>query len=317
MIKTNITKVAVGVDIAKDMLDIYIYPVGETLRIKNSQSGVKQLLNRLAKYEVQQVVCESSGGYEYLAVKTMQALGYKVWVVDPKRIKAYREAKGCKAKTDAIEAKHIALFAMQEKPVYSPKILSDVELQMRALAVRRLELNRLISNEKKREKQIVDHYCLSSIKRIIKTLTKELQKIDTKMKVLIEAQVDLQSKATILSSMPGIGKITAHSLIALMPELGSCEGKKIAALLGVAPYVKQSGKSNCKACVSGGRGNARQILYMASLSAAHSNSPFGIFYKRLREAGKPPKVALVALMRKMIIISNIMLQRNQIWIPQC
>lgn len=313
MIKNTLTKVSVGVDISKDFLDIHIHPVDEKLRVNNDASGYEKILKTLSKFDVHQIVCESSGGYERRIMNRLRQSGHKTWILDPRRIKAFRNAKGCRAKTDLIDAKMIAMFAHQEHPDYPQKPLTEIELTAQALTGHRIDLTVSIANEKKRLQQTEDQYCIKSIKRIIRALEHELQKIDIKMTNLIDHQQSLQKKVVIMQSMPGVGKIVAQSIVSLMPELGACGDKQIGSLLGVVPYAKQSGKYVGRSVIGGGRSKARNIMYMAALSASRSHSKLGDFYKKLRAHGKKAKVALVALMRKMIVILNIMLRKEILW----
>lgn len=313
MIKNTLSKVSIGVDVSKDFLDIHVHPVNEKLRASNDATGSKAILKMLARFDVHQIVCESSGGYERCIMRVLREAGYRTWIVDPRRIKAFRDAKGCRAKTDLIDAKMIAMFATQEAQNYSQKTPSKTELQTQALTGHRMDLVANIANEKKRLQQTDDGYCVKSIKRIIRALEKERQNVDAKISAAVNSEAFLQKKVVLMQSMPGVGKVVAQSLVSLVPELGMCGNKQIAALIGVAPYTKQSGKYVGRSIIGGGRSKARKILYMAALTASHSHSKLGEFYKRLRAAGKKPKVALVALMRKMIVILNVMLEKEILW----
>lgn len=313
-LKNNIAKVCVGVDVAKDYLDIYINPTEKSMRIANTKGGLKGLLKKLSSLDVGQVVLEASGGYEQSAKNILQKAGHKVWVVDPKRIKAFKDSKGLKAKTDIIDAKMIALFASQELPDYEQLQPSDEELKLKALTKRRLVIISMIINEKKRLKQEDDKSCQCSIKRLIKGLEKELSILDEKRESLVKNHEEMQKKAEIMQSMNGIGSTTTYSLLSLVPELGKIEHKQVSALVGVAPYTKQSGKYINHAFVGGGRSMARKTLYMAALTASRSNPVLRNFYNRLRAKGKKPKVALVAVMHKMIVILNALLMKEELWV---
>jgi len=311
----NITKIAVGVDVSKDHLDCCIYPTEKLLRIPNTTGGLKKLVRKLLSGKgVTQVVCEASGGYERLMVKTLRKRGYKVWVVDPKRIKAYKDSKGRRVKTDPIDAKMIALFAGQESCDYEQCNPSEQEEDIKALANRRSSLVAMVINEKKRLQQESNIACKKSIEQTIRYLEKQIKIIDKKRKVIIEGQGNLQKKADIMQSMRGVGATTAHDLLSFVPELGKVENKAIAAIVGVAPETRQSGKYNGHAFIRGGRSAARKALYMAALTASRSNPVLSQFYNRLTSRGKPSKVALVGVMRKMIVTLNVMLREEKTWI---
>ena len=311
---SNITNAAVGVDISKNHLDYYIHPTENLLRIPNTPCGLRRFLRELSGINVKQIVCEASGGYERLMVKTLRKNGYKVWVVDPKRIKAFKDSKGRRAKTDAIDAKMIALFAAQELCEYELYRPSEEEEKINTLTKRRSTLISMIVNEKKRLQQTSDCDCKQSIKIVIQCLEKQLEKIGNKCGFIIKGQDKLQKKADIMQSMRGVGTITAHSLISLVPELGKVGDKEIAAIVGVAPETRQSGKYIGHAFIRGGRSVARKVLYMAALTASRSNPVLREFYNRLISKGKKPKVALVAVMRKMIVILNAMLMKEELWV---
>jgi len=313
-LKYNITKVWVGVDVAKDYLDIYINPTEKSMHISNTTDGLRGLVKKLSNLNVGQIVLESSGGYEQQAKIIFQKAGHAVWIVDPKRIKSFRESKGIKAKTDKIDAKMIALFASQEAPSYEQSHLSDDEVRIAALTKRRCAIISMIINEKKRLQQEHDIDCQRSTKRIIRNLEKEVTSIDEKREALVKKNVVIQKKADIMQTMVGVGQTTAYSLLSLTPELGKIGNKQISSLIGVAPNTKQSGKYINHATVGGGRSMARRALYMAALTASRSNPSLRNFYNKLRAKGKSPKKALVAVMRKMIVTLNAMLRKEETWV---
>jgi len=309
----NIAEVVVGVDVSKKHLDIYINPVGKSIQISNSQQGISKLFAQLSKHIVEQVAFESSGGYEYLLQKNLAEKNYKLWCIDPKRIKAFTISEGIKAKTDKIDAKMIACFAAKNKSTYTHKVLPKDILKLKAYARRRVDLTEMISLEKKRQSHPKEVFCKKLIEKHINHMQKLVEKIETEIMQMIDKNKKWKRKAEIMQSAPGIGKITALTLIAYVPELGELDSKKISALIGVAPFTKQSGAYQGVEKIQDGRSIPRKALYMASLSAIHGNSSFSAFYSRLIEAGKRPKVALVAVMHKMIITLNAMVQKDQMW----
>lgn len=310
--KKIVAQQVVGVDVSKEWLDIHIYPVDQNMRIDNTALGIQKLIDTLSVFHVNQVVCESSGGYESLLLGKMQDANYKTWRVDPRRIKAFRESEGIRAKTDKLDAKIIALFALKKQQPYVPHSQTTQELQLQSLVRRRDDIKYMIVAEKLRMDN-PQQYCKSSIKRHILYLERELVAIDSDIDNEIENNEQWRKKRDLMQSVPGIGKKTIASLLADAPELGKIENKQAAALLGAAPFNQESGKRRGKAYSAGGRMGPRNVLYMAILSAAKCNPTIKAFYLRLRAAGKAPKVALIACMNKMIRILNAMLRNNQPW----
>lgn len=313
-LKNNIAKVWLGVDVAKDYLDIHINPIDKSMRIANTRDGLKGLLSKVSSLTVGQIVLEASGGYEQRAKKILQKAGHRVWIVDPKRIKAFKDSKGIRAKTDTIDARMIALFAAQERPKHKQIWSSDKGSQLRALTKRRITLISMTTNEKKRLQQEDDQICIRSIKRVINKLEKEIESVGKMQQNLVKKDASLQKKVDIMQTMIGIGPATAYALVSLAPELGKIGNKQMSALIGVAPYTKQSGKYINHATVAGGRFMARKTLYMAALTASRSNPVLRNFYNHLRAKGKKPKVALVAVMHKIVVTLNAMLMKENSWV---
>lgn len=310
--KKIISKHVVGVDVSKGWLDVYIYPADRYMRIDNTLSGIEMLLTTLSRFTIEQIVCESSGGYESLLIGQLGKKEYKTWRVDPKRIKAFRESEGIRVKTDKFDAKIIALFAASKRQAYVPYSPKESDLQLQSLVRRRDDLRHMCTMEKLRLENPQQH-CKSSIKTHIKHLEQQILELNDKIEHEIDSNEEWRKKRDILQSAPGIGKKVAASIIADMPELGKIENKAAAALLGVAPFNQESGKRKGKAYSSGGRSGPRNVLYMAILSASRCNPVIKEFYQRLITAGKKPKVALVACMNKMIRILNSMLKKQEPW----
>jgi len=311
----KIPKVFVGVDVSKNNLDIHINPIEKSFKIENSVSGMKRLIKELALYEVGQVVCESSGGYENLLLETLTRWSIKNWQVDPKRIKAFIASEGVLLKTDKNDAKMIALFASQKRCKYTAhRIYSrEKERKLKALVIRKLNLTDMRTMEKLRLGAPTQLYCKKEISASIKFLTKQIKEVEEKINDIIDNDDEFKRKSKILESMPGVGKATASTLISTVSEMGKIENKKIASLVGVCSVNKESGKYRGKARIQGGRPEPRKALYMATLSAIKCNQPLSEFYKRLRGKGKAPKVAIVAVMRKMIVMMNAMIKSNREW----
>jgi transposase len=310
----KITSFFVGVDVSKNTLDVCIYPNNESFKFANSVMGINALLKKLSYYSVvEQIVCESSGGYENLLLNLCADANYKVWQVDPKRIKAFIASQGIKAKTDKIDAKMIARFASLHKAEYVKYKRSDNNDKISALVKRRANLTEMAAIEKRRAKGPVGYYCKNSIENILNFIDQEINTVTTEINDLISQDKEMLERKKILESIPGIGATTATALIADMPELGRIENKQAAALLGVVPYTRQSGTYQGIETINGGRSAPRKALYMAALTATRCNPVMKTFYNRLRSAGKKPKVAVVAVMNKLIVTSNAMLKNKTTW----
>lgn len=309
----TITKNFVGVDVSKNWLDVYIYPKKYYLRVDNSESGINQLLQAFAQNNIAQLVCESSGGYEDLLIRLCSNAGYKTWRVDPKRIKAFIASEGIRAKTDKIDARMIALFASQKERSYDSVERSANDEKMRALVHRRADLTEMASAEKKRLKGPTGQYCKDQIERFLSIINEGIEELDKQIQDIIKNDHIMNNRNDILQSIPGIGKATAAALIADMRELGTIANKEAVALLGVAPYTKQSGLYKGSESIGGGRPAPRKALYMAALTAARYNKQMNKLYTRLRDKGKKPKVAIVAVMNKLTTTINAMLRKNERW----
>lgn len=312
----KITKISVGVDVSKSWLDVCLHPMNKMMRLDNSERAIKKLASQLAEYQVEQIVCESSGGYQKLLERILREEGFIVWCVAPQRIKGFILAAGVQAKTDKLDAQMIALFAAQIKPKHqiAAEALSQDEIDLKSLGRRRSDLVRMRSNEKKTLNHPEQVSCRESIKAHIAYLNKEITKIDAQVKMIIEKNRALQEKSRIIASVLGIGPVTTASLLAEMPELGKLERGQAGALLGVAPYTRESGIHKGRAYIRHGRKNPRDNLYMATLNAARHVPAYREFYERIIAKGKARKVAIVAVMRKIIEVINILLRENVMWL---
>jgi transposase len=309
----SVTKNFVGVDVSKNWLDVHIHPKNQMLRVDNTTAGLDQLLAILSQDTISQIVCESSGGYENLLMGSCDNAGYRVWRVDPKRIKAFIVSEGIKAKTDKIDAKMIALFASQKEAPYISNKRSDCDEKINILIRRKEDLTSILVMEKQRLNGPTGKFCKDKIERFINIIEQDIEDIEDEIQDCILQDSHLSSKSDILQSIPGIGKATAATFIAHMPELGIVDNKKVAALLGVVPYTRQSGMHRGRETISGGRSAPRKALYMAALSATRFNKPMKTFYDRLREKGKKPKVAIVAVMHKLVVTMNAMVRKGEKW----
>lgn len=311
----TIAKVNVGVDISKDFLDVFVEPTKIGFRVENSNDGISSLIDYLSGCEVQQVVCEATGGYEKLMKETLKGEGFFVWCVQPKRLYAFRRAKGIKIKTDKVDAKMIALFASNEKCEYAPISHACDGEKIKAFVSRQKELTDMIAKEKQRAKHPACQFYSGSIRKTIAFLKTQIDEIDEKITEIVELNNEWKNGIEYLQSIPGVGRKTALALLAYVPELGKIENKKIAALLGVAPFINQSGASKGFAKIQDGRFFARRQLYMATLSAIRHAPFFKQFYEQLINRGKKPKVAICATMRKLIIVANVLIREKRTWRP--
>lgn len=299
-----------GVDVSKKKLDVYILPLNKAFSFDNTQKGIERLIGIIKPYNVGQIVCEASGGYELLMLSELRAYGLKTWQVEPKRIKAFIYSEGKRAKTDAIDAKMIALFASQK--VNHHEITYEKNQELHVLVNRKKDLVNMIGMEKLRLKMPQEN-CKKEIQKHIIFMQKQIESIELKINAVIKKNDDLNKKIKILESIPGIGKTSAAIFISELPELGNIGNKQIASLVGVAPHPHQSGESKGKTSTSGGRYLPRTYLFMVALVASRHNKIFKAFYQRLIKSGKKAKIALGAVMRKMIVVSNTMLRNNTLW----
>lgn len=312
----TLTKVHIGVDVSQKRLDICIYPLEKSiLQVPNTAKDIQLFMKKLAQYDVERIACESSGGYESLLLKYATKFGFITWQIDPRRVKAFAKAQGIKAKTDAIDASIIASFSANV-PNKSDLIKVNCNSKLRQLNERKKELTSMITQEKNRLKH--PQYNLGiqhSFRRTIKLLEKEHDKILHEISEIIRTNEELNYKEKLITSVPGVGQATAMSLLAELPELGYLPEKPITALVGVGPFDNQSGNKIGKSFIRDGRKKLRAALYMAALVATKHNEKMKNFYNRLLGAGKTPKVALVAVMRKLLITLNAMLRDGTAWNP--
>lgn len=308
----NLTNVWVGVDVSKDTLDIYLYPLNKSFKITNNKVGIEKFVNKeLSKFDVKQTACEATGSYEKLFATTFKQRGYPVWIVHPQRIKGYIISTGCRSKNDKIDAKKIAEFASKNTPDYKAQEKTENQEILRALVNRRNDLTKSLAEEKTRYQQPAHEPCKESIKNMIEHLDGQIKVIEKQIKDVLKKDAELSVKAKILESVPGIGTMSATMLLSFFPELGTLDNRKIAALAGLVPFERSSGKYVGKRYIGGGRSLPRKMLYMCALTAIQHYEPLKQFYKRLIANKKPFKVALVAVMRKLIILANTLLKKGE------
>lgn len=312
---TILTHVDVGVDISKKHLDFHLYQDGKTLHVLNSKEGIGKVTNLLSQYEVRQIVCESTGMYGNLMCNELRSAGYNVWVVPPQRIKAFGISVGIKVKTDKIDAEMIAAFASKNECPHEYTPLSKDNEKLKELVNLKSSMTAAAAELKTKLQQTTDLDCIKFITKDLRHQEKIIKKLSEQINALIKNNDELKKKANIIRSIDGIGPGTTEIFLALLPELGKVSNKVAAALVGVAPYIKQSGSYKGQAHISGGRSELRKVLYMAALTATTYNPKLKIFYERLRAAGKPFKVAIVAVMRKLVTYMNILVSKGELWNP--
>jgi transposase len=308
----TLTKVFVGVDISKNWIDVHLNPINKEIRIDNSIAGMSKLKKLLIAYQVQQIVCEATGGYEQLLIKKLRSK-YKVWCADPRVIKAFIRSEGKRVKTDKSDARMIALFASQKKCSYMQLHRSDVEEKLHALSRRREDLVKMLSAEKTRHQHPEYALCKDQIEELITYINSQIGQIDTEIAQIIDNDSNMKHKTELMKTVPGVGQITATTLVVNLPELGILNKKQISAMSGVAPYTQESGLYKGKAKISGGRNAVKKILFISALVAIRHNKKMKELYERLIAAGKRPKVAIVAVMHKLIIVINAMIRTSTAW----
>jgi transposase len=303
---------AAGVDVGRDFLDVGLAPSGQVFRLANGPKGVVAVIDRLRRAGVGRVVLESIGGYGARLVRALADAGFEVGVIDPKRIRALRIAEGKRAKTDRLDAKLIARFALLMQDTARP-IPSAQAMEIRSLSTRRRQLVEMAAMEKVRLKQTLDEPVAQSCRQMIAMLTEERIKVEALLQALLLADQTNAERSRLLQTIPGVGPAVSMTLLADLPELGSLDRKAVASLAGLAPHPNQSGLRTGPSHISGGRPCVRAALYMAAVSAARSDKGFKAQYLAMRQAGKPAKVALIAVARKIVVAANGMLKANRSW----
>lgn len=307
----NNDSVVVGIDVSKEYLDVLLLPSESQKRVTNDESGCTELLAWLASEPPSRIVFESTGGLETLAAGILSAASLPVVVVNPRQVRDFSKACGMLAKTDALDARIIARFAQAIQPEIRP-LKDEMSQTLAALVARRRQLVDMLSAEKNRQSS-APRATRKSIQLHVSWLEKQIGSVDDDISTFIQSSPIWKAKGEILTSVKGIGDVTASTLLAALPELGTIPRQKIAALVGVCPYNRDSGKFKGKRSIWGGRAAIRSVLYMATLTASRCNPVIKAFYERLKKAGKPHKLALTACMRRLLTILNSMIKNNQKW----
>jgi len=301
----------VGIDVSKDRLDVHVRPTGEAFAVARDGEGLAALVTRLATLTPHLVAVEATGGYETTVAAAVGAAALPLVVVNPAQVRHYAQALGRRAKTDPIDAEVIARFAEATRP--APRPLPDDATRLLAdLVARRRQIIAMMVAERQRASRLPKRLQKSCL-RVVRVLEKELQSLDQDIDTTVRGSPAWRAKEDLLASVPSVGDITARSLIAELPELGSLTRRQIAALVGVAPFTRQSGRWQGKAFIGGGRPAVRAALFLATMSAVRHNPAIRDFRQRLLAKGKPKMVVMVACMRKLLTILNAILRDQKPW----
>jgi transposase len=305
-------RIAVGIDVSKAALDIAIDPTGEAWTSATTPAAIDTVVERLKTLQPAVIVVEATGGYELALVAACATAGLPIAVVNPRQVRAFAQALGRTAKTDAIDATVLALFGGRVQP--EPRPLPDAATQaLAALVARRRQLLEMLGAEQRRLQQATTNVVRRDLRNHIRWLERRVKDVDSEIGGAIEASPIWRVQENLLRSVPGIGPTVARTLLAELPELGQLDRRTIAALVGVAPFNRDSGQWRGRRMIGGGRSSVRASLYMAALVATRYNPVLKDFYQRLRAKGKPAKVALVAVMRKLLTMLNAMLKHQCRW----
>ena len=301
-----------GIDVSKHHCDVALAGQHQVHRCANDDAGRRQLGHLLAQWGATRVALEATGGYEQLLFTALDEQGLGVSVVNPRQIRDFARAQGQLAKTDEIDARMIAQFGclMQPAPQKKP---SENQRKLRSLRARRRQVSDTLVQEKNRLDTQLDRDARRSIKQAIDFYNEQLQSLDRQIRQLVDSDSEFQQQMSLLVSVPGIGVTTAAALIAELPELGKLNRRQAARLAGLAPINRDSGMLRGKRMIGGGRSAVRQGLFMATLVATRHNPIIRAFYQQLLQRGKAKMTALVACMRKLLLILNAMLKNNQPW----
>ncbi len=302
----------VGLDVGKQRVDLHVRPTDETLSVASDEAGLAPLVARLQVLRPALVVLEATGGYEMPVAVALTTAGIPVAVVNPRQIRDFARAMGQLAKTDALDARAIALFAEAVRPPARPLPSAQAQV-LGEMVTRRRQLVEMLGAESNRRQQVRARQVQRRLDDHIKWLRKALEKLEQDLADAIRSSPVWRERENLLTSVPGIGPVTASTLIAELPELGQLDRRRIAALAGLAPMNRDSGTLRGRRMITGGRPSVRRVLYMATVSALRCNPTIHAFYGRLTERGRPTKVALIAAMRKLLTMLNAIVRDGTVW----
>jgi transposase len=305
----------VGIDVSKDRLDICVRPSGDAFAVARDGEGLHELIRRLKAVAPRLIVLEATGGYETIVAAALSAEGLPLAVVNPRQVRDFARATGRLAKTDTLDACVIAMFGERVRP--EPRALPDEAARILSETVaRRRQIVEMLTQERNRRRQAANLRLVASIDRLVTALQKELSQIEGELDAMVRRSPVWRDKEDLLTSVPGVGDKLARTLLADMPELGVLDRKQIAALAGVAPFNRDSGAMRGRRMIWAGRAKVRASLYMSALVASRHNPVLKVFYARLVASGKAKKLALTAVMRKLLTILNAILRDGTPWQPK-
>ena len=304
----------VGIDIAKHSLDVCILPERKQFTVPYDTAGLKQLRSQLPDMGSCLIVVEATGGYQRRVVAELANADHLVAVVNPRQVRDFARGLGILAKTDRLDAQVIARFGQHVRPRTLAKTHKKQE-ELAQLVTRRRQLVDLRTAEKNRRETLTSKPVRKSVQQVIDLLNKQIERIEKEILALLESDDEWKDKGSIIQSAPGIGSVTVASLLAELPELGLLNRQEISALVGLAPFNRDSGRFQGKRSIWGGRASVRSVLYMAALTARRCNPVIRAFAQRLEAQGKPFKLVIVACMRKLLVILNTLVKTNSHWNP--
>jgi transposase len=310
--RSTMAPVYAGIDVCKDWLDVYLHPIGQSLRVANTRDGILRLKRRIAQHSVIRIVMEATGKYHRLAHRTLHAGGFAVAIVNPLRARLFAEAIGALAKTDRLDARTLALLAASLTPCASPpapKMLEELQELVRARAAAIADRTALTNQIG----QAQTAFLKCELRRRCAATARAINRLDAEIKRRIAAVPILARRCEIISSIAGAGFVAAVTIAVELDEIGTCSGKAAAMLAGLAPVAHDSGEKSGQRHIRGGRAAVRTGLYMAALTAARCNPDLKAFYKRLRAKGKAFKVAITAVMRKLLVLANTLITQDRLW----
>jgi transposase len=310
---TTSVSAVLGVDASLDSLDFYSLPNQQRSRVANALAGVTAPVQACLDKGIQLVCLEATGGLERLLVKELQRRGIPVAVVNPRQIRDFARSMNRLAKTDRLDAHTIALFAQRMQPQPTPPTTENAE-KLPALTTRRNQVRDRLVQEQNRLARTWDPQIRQLIEQAIQLYQAQLQTLSAQIELLLETDTQFQHTARIVRSAPGIGPVATAALVAELPELGQLNRQQVARLVGVAPINRDSGQLRGKRTTGGGRSSLRRSLYMPTLVAIKHNPKIKAFYRHLLRQGKPKMVALIASMRKLLVILNLIVKNNQTWL---
>jgi transposase len=305
----------IGIDVAKATLDLHLLPTGQSHQLPNTSHGHRELRKLLPDPAGCLIVLEATGGYEREVVADLAGADYRVAVINPRRARDFAKALGLLAKTDRIDAQVLARYAEVVKPAPIEKA-PEKQAELQQLVTRRRQLIDLRTQESNRWEITKAKLARKSIQAVINTLERQIRNVEKAIEALVESDDDWRQRAQLIESVPGLGGVTATTVLADVPELGKLNRQQISALVGLAPYNNDSGPRKGKRSIAGGRKSVRSVLYMAALAAKRCNPVIKAFAQRLTQHGKPFKVVLTACMRKLLVILNSIAKSGQPWNPK-